>query len=447
MSAREGNLLAPMLTRALLLTPRISKAGNRGDVSESWQSQSMGLSSFLPVHSGGCPRYDSTTTSGPTGEAGLTTAVEPYVWRSCGAVGKAIGWTPAMWGDIAANRTIAAGVRKAVAETQRLRRVVAQVDSEYYPLTAVSTTGAWAAYQHHAPAPSPPPSHSASSPAHPASASSSSGFAVVFRRPGPKPPPPPPVPDVQRLVASSSRWQWMVADGGSGSSGGNGGGYYTGVYNTALAPNVTSLDVCKAQCAADNANCVGLTFVAHGGQPPCVLYSTIGGTTSEWIQHKDVVQWVKLYTCDRGGVAAPCPLYWVDRARSIRHLVQPSPRSVLIDGCNSKFTPRCGGPEACRTLANATDGNAACPPAKFGGHSATAAADADDTASTTTAATTSQTFSLGLRGLDLQRKYAVQVYNESFADVPPVEMTGHDLAQMTLYLKLRSSVLVWYTTL
>ena len=32
-------------------------AGNRGDVSESWQSQTMGLSNFLPIHSGGCPRW------------------------------------------------------------------------------------------------------------------------------------------------------------------------------------------------------------------------------------------------------------------------------------------------------------------------------------------------------------------------------------------------------
>eukprot|EP01051_Picozoa_sp_SAG22_P003357 SAG22_NODE_162_length_16848_cov_16.978267_11_plen_578_part_00 len=55
-------------------------AGNKGDVSESWQSMNLGLSTFLPIHSGGCPRPDGMTTSGPTGEKGLTTEVEPYVW-------------------------------------------------------------------------------------------------------------------------------------------------------------------------------------------------------------------------------------------------------------------------------------------------------------------------------------------------------------------------------
>ena len=48
-----------------------------------------------------------------------------------------------MWAELVANRTLAAGVRAAVRETQRLRELVSHVDAAFYPLTPIDPTHRW----------------------------------------------------------------------------------------------------------------------------------------------------------------------------------------------------------------------------------------------------------------------------------------------------------------
>ena len=294
-------------------------AGNRGDTSESWQSQSMGLSCFLPIHSGGCPRFDSHTTSGSTGEAGLTLSVEPYVWRSCGSVGKAIAWTPEMWQSLAENSTLAAGVRRAVAETQRMRELVSIVDAEFWPLTPIDPAAPWAAYQH-------------------VTSNGSSGFAVVFHRPNSQ-------SNLVRLVTNRSDYKWVTVSSE---------GYYRGKYYFTPASNAAAaLPACQQACTVDGP-CEGFTFVQNGG-PPCALYSSIDGPFAAGSR---VTQVAKLYEC---GLSS-C-VFGVDSS-GIRHAVQTHSQHPFLAACGPAagvFAPNCKG-VGCGALMKAADGPAVCPP-------------------------------------------------------------------------------------
>ena len=364
-------------------------AGNRGDVSESWQSQAMGLSAFLPIHSGGCPRFDSHTTSGPTGERGLTTEVEPYVWRSCGSVGKAIAWTPAMWAALAANATMAAAVRTAVAETQRLRSIVAHPDAAYYPLTPVTPAHPWAAYQHQL---------------------NDTGFVVVFNRPTADPD----RPRLIRAVANLTDYQWALTTTPGGRP-----GYYQGVYSTDT-PNITAFEQCKAACAASSV-CTGFTFVPEGG-PPCALYSAI---TGPFTANSRVLQYAKLYGCPVPGPGRSC-IFGLDRTGK-RHAVPAVPGAPFLESCQHTYVPNCA-PPLCEELLAAPDGDAGCPPYGPGGGGA-------------------GEFELKLRGLRAQGRYNVSVFNESYAATDVVTMTGQALASWTVAMPARSSLLIWIAPL
>jgi hypothetical protein len=361
-------------------------AGNRGDVSESWQSQSMGLSCFMPIHSGGCPRWDSHTTSGPSGEKGLTPEVEPYVWRSCGTVGKAIAWPPRVWAALASNTTLSSYVRTAVAETQRMRALVSEVDAEYFPLTPIDPSHPWAASQH-------------------SLCNGSAGFALVFCRP-----PRAPAPLIRRLVDNASDWSWaLTADENTG--------YYTGKYD-ATHTGIKDLTACKALCATSEA-CVGLTFVKDGG-PPCALYTSI---TGPFVPRKGAISnWAKNYRCPQGGSC----MYGLDSAGE-RHAVPSKPGSPFISGCDDKlFISNCQGQD-CEHLLHAKDAPPGCPPYGGGGSSAT------------------KDFRLRLRGLGPDaKKYRVSIHNESFAATSSMILSGGQLSNLSVTMKTRSSVLLWF---
>lgn len=370
-------------------------AGNRGDVAESWQSQSMGLSSFLPVHSGGCPRFDSHTTSGPTGEAGLTTSVEPYVWRSCGTVGKAIAWTAEMWAELSTNQTLATGVRTAIAETQRMRRLVSEVDAKYWPLTPITPTAPWAAYEHLA-------------------ANASTGFALVFRRPskssggGGK---------LMRLVTNRSNFSWSL-------TGAAGTGYFEGKYYfTATSKAATTQDACQSACGAD-VSCSGFTFVPNGG-PPCALYSTIVGPFRHTKSH--VSQLAKVYDC-----GLPNCAFGFDEAVAKRHPLPISAASPFTVACTgsatSEYVPNCGTPTECAALSKAGEGLAGCPPYNDNSNASSA-------------------FELRLRGLRRDSSYTVQLYRDSYTQTDSKMMTGVELGNMTISLPYRSSLLLWFTAI
>ena len=392
------------LETAMLSTPlwQSDLAGNRGDTSESWQSQTMGLSCFLPVHSGGCPRFDSHTTSGPTGEPGLTTAVEPYVWRSCGTVGKAIAWTPAMWAELAAgssnasgsNSSLARGVRTAVAETQRMRALVAEVGSDYYPLTPISPSVPWAAYEHIA-------------------SNGSTGFALVFRRPmnmsggGHAS-----SQRTLRLVTNRSRFTWVhTAPAGSG--------YYAGTYYfTPGSKASATLEACQAVCSSDSEKCEGFTFVPNG-DPPCALYSAIVGPFRA--TRTNVTQLAKRYDC---GLVGGC-------AFGLNTGVQPAVRHPLPLNC-AKFVPNCGSAEECNVLGAATDGQSGCPPyhdtPHHGGGNASTAE-----------------FTLKLRGLLPSASYGVSYYHDSYEQTASQVLKGNELAQLNVTMPARSVLLLWFS--
>ena len=359
-------------------------AGNRGDVSESWQSQTMGLSNFLPVHSGGCPRWDSHTTSGPTGEKGLTPEVEPYVWRSCGTVGKAIGWPPHIWAALQSNATLASYVRTAVAETQRMRALVSDVDAEFFPLTPIDPTHPWAASQH-------------------SLRNGSAGFALVFARPPPAGP-----PLIRRLVENASDWSWALTAAPNT-------GYYTGKYDVSHT-GIKDLTSCKSFCAASE-SCVGLTFVKNGG-PPCAIYTSI---TGPFRPRKGVSNWAKNYRCGQGGSC----MYGLDGAGE-RHAVANKPGSPFINSCDDLFVPVCQG-EDCDRLLHAKDAPAGCPPYSGGSSS------------------TTKDFRLRLRGLGSDaKKYRVTLFNESFAATGTRVLSAEQLSDLPLTMKTRSSLLLWF---
>ena len=99
--------------------------------SEQQQVQSMGLSGFAPLSSGGVSSW------------------LPYPWRSSGIVGKTIDWGRSGW-EVLLNDTLQmALLRAAVAETQRLRPLA--IYGDFYPLTPIALGGQWAAYQLHCP--------------------------------------------------------------------------------------------------------------------------------------------------------------------------------------------------------------------------------------------------------------------------------------------------------
>ena len=362
-------------------------AGNPGDVSESWQSQTMGLSNFLPVHSGGCPRFDSKTTGGPTGEKGLTTAVEPYVWRSCSTVGKAIAWTPEAWATVATNDTLAAGIRKAVEETQRLRSIVSHVDAMYYPLTPIGPEHRWAAYQHQL---------------------NDTGFAVVFHRP---PNTKPSQQSVLRAVSNRSAFTWV-----STRPTGSPPGYFRGDYDTNTA-NITSLEGCKGRCAG-SLHCSGFTFVPNGG-PPCALYTSIDGPFEEM---KTVVQFAKLFSCHTSSTDGTC-VYGLDSFGN-RHAVQTDPKSPFLSGCDASYVRNCAG-AVCDQLLAAPDGPPGCPPYP------------------SPRPNSSGQFELKLRGLSPSTLYDVSFYNESYLETAAMRMTGAALSSFTIILRSRSSLLLW----
>ena len=81
---------------------------------------------------------------------------------------------------------LASYVRTAVAETQRMRTLVSEVDAEFFPLTPIDPTHPWAASQH-------------------ILRNGSAGFALVFARPPPAGP-----PLVRRLVENASDWSWAL---------------------------------------------------------------------------------------------------------------------------------------------------------------------------------------------------------------------------------------------
>ena len=368
-------------------------AGNRGDVAESWQSQSMGLSCFLPVHSGGCPRFDSHTTSGPTGEPGLTTAVEPYVWRSCGTVGKAIAWTPAMWADLAANKTLASGVRTAIAETQRMRELVSAVDAKYWPLTAVSPSAPWAAYEHLA-------------------ANASTGFALVFRRPSELPV----GGRLMRLVTNRSSFSWSLTAAA-------GTGYFKGTYYfTAGSKAAATQDACQSVCSADS-KCSGFTFVPHGG-PPCALYSAIIGPFAQ--TKAKVTQLAKVYDC-----GLPNCAFGFNAGSGERHPLPTKAGSPFTVVCGSSaaatFVPNCATPTECTALSEARDGAAGCPPYPDSGGGG------------------SNVFQLQLRGVRDESSYSVELYHDSYEQTGSKTMTGTELKNMTVSMSQRSVLLLWFT--
>jgi alpha-galactosidase len=122
--------------------------------SEQQQVQSMGLSGFAPISSGGVSSW------------------LPYPWRSSGIVGKTIDWGRAGWEVLLNDTSEMTLLRAAVAETQRLRPLA--IFGDYYPLTPIAQGGpwGWAAYQLHCPRDAPP-----------GTCAAGAGFAYVFLRP------------------------------------------------------------------------------------------------------------------------------------------------------------------------------------------------------------------------------------------------------------------------
>ncbi len=120
--------------------------------SEQQQVQSMGLSGFAPISSGGVSSW------------------LPYPWRSSGIVGKTIDWGRAGWEVLLNDTSEMALLRAAVAETQRLRPLA--IFGDYYPLTPIAQGGPWGAYQVHCPRDAPP-----------GTCVAGAGFAYVFLRP------------------------------------------------------------------------------------------------------------------------------------------------------------------------------------------------------------------------------------------------------------------------
>lgn len=109
---------------------------------EQQQVQSMGLSGFAPLSSGGVSSW------------------LPYPWRSSGITGKTIDWGRAGWEVLLNDTSQMALLRAAVAETQRLRPLA--IFGDFFPLTPIALGGGnwgleWAAYQLHCPQNAPPP--------------------------------------------------------------------------------------------------------------------------------------------------------------------------------------------------------------------------------------------------------------------------------------------------
>ena len=364
-------------------------AGNKGDVSESWQSQNAGLSAFLPIHSGGCPRLDGHTTSGPSGQPGLTVECEPYVWRSCGgAIGKAIAWPAATWASVAANSTMAARVRLAVAETQRLRSISTDVDANYWPLVMpINPTSNFLASQH--------------------SLGDECGFALIFRRPAQA------ASSFVRSVPNRSDFTLELTAPKPDE------GYFAGEYNVSLAKDVTELGPCKARCAT-SAACEGLTFVAGGG-PPCVLYSTIAASKT-FSKSAKVTQYAKAFVGSQIYVLS-------GTGKTSKHAL-PQPAGVpFLEPCGKSFVPACcansslGACVSCAELAAAPDGGAGCGPYAGG---------------------QSKPFEPKLRGLDRSASYSVSLYEDKYVVTKQLTMSGAALATISLSLRPRSSVLLEY---
>jgi alpha-galactosidase len=137
------------------------RSDNPGD-SIQQQVQSMGLSGFAPISSGG------------------VAWVDPYTWRSSGVVGKTADWGEAGWQTLMANASALEQLQAAVAETQRLRPLA--IFGDYFPLTPIVYDDTlWAAYQFHCAGGS---TRVTSCPT-----VNGAGWAAVFRRPGVPPGP------------------------------------------------------------------------------------------------------------------------------------------------------------------------------------------------------------------------------------------------------------------
>ena len=229
------------------------------------------------------------------------------MWRSCGSVGKAIAWTAEEWDTLTQNSTLTAGVRRAVAETQRVRALVSTVDAEFWPLTPIDPVAPWATYEH-------------------VTHNGSTGFALVFHRPNSS------QPDhtkLVRLVTNRTEFKWVMISTT---------GYYRGKYYFTPASNAaTALEACQQACSTTE-QCEGFTFVPRGG-PPCALYSSIDGP---FTGNAHVSQMAKLYDCglDSSGI-----------------------RPFMACGSASAgvFAPNCEGAD-CGATAAAKEGTPGCPP-------------------------------------------------------------------------------------
>jgi hypothetical protein len=323
----------------------------------------------------------------------LTVDVDPYVWRSCGgAIGKAIAWPASNWSAVRKNTTLAAGVRAAVEETQRLREIVSDVNALYWPLTLTLVTEPFAASQH--------------------ALEDSRGFALIFRRPIGRDR----SSTFARIDPNRSAFTMQLTTPKPNQ------GYFQGKYDTSLAANVSELEPCKAMCVA-SANCEGVTFVENGG-PPCVLYSRIFGA---FAKSDRVTQFAKLYTGSQ--------LFALD-GRGFKHAVMVAANAPFLESCRRSFVPSCcTTPTAdctpCALLTKAQTGAAGCPPYP--------AAPGQQVSNN------SVDFEPRLRGLDTSTTYMVAMYEDSYKVTRTQTMSGAELAALRLAMRPRSSILLEFT--